>query len=186
MVVLANYCTEVYFVLTYKSVKSVIEVSRCKFTVCIVILYLSPRELPIIVLKMKFDNQKMRKAARDLSDDRQKNIEIISQCENFLAPQHWTQIHFKFCHVWIFPHPRLLTQSLQKKTPPDNLGRRVTHSNFRLFNFCYLSEPFQQRPANYNTRARTLVTGAATSSPILASFTRSTFANFAHQIPIKL
>lgn len=68
VVVLANYCTEVYFVLTYKSVKSVIEVSRCKFTVCIVILYISPRELPIIVLKMKFDNQKMRKAARVTSD----------------------------------------------------------------------------------------------------------------------
>lgn len=34
--VLANYCTEVYIVLTYKSVKSVVEVSRCKFAVCIV------------------------------------------------------------------------------------------------------------------------------------------------------
>ena len=86
VVVLVSYCTEVYIALAYKSVKSVIEVSRCKFTVCIVILYLSPRELPIIVLKMKFDNQKMRKAARDLSDDRQKNIEIISHCESFLAP----------------------------------------------------------------------------------------------------
>lgn len=36
MVVLANYCAEVYIVLTYKSVKSVVEVSRCKFAVCIV------------------------------------------------------------------------------------------------------------------------------------------------------
>ena len=36
MVVLVGYCTEVYIVLTYKSVKSVVEVSRCKFTVCIV------------------------------------------------------------------------------------------------------------------------------------------------------
>ena len=67
---------------------------------------------------MKFDNQKMRKAARVASDDRKKNIEIISRCESFLAPQNWTQIHFKFCHVWIFPHPRLLTQSLQKKRRP--------------------------------------------------------------------
>ena len=115
-----------------------------------------------------------------------KNIEIISRCESFLAPQHWTQSHFNFCHVWIFPTPPTFNPEPTKKTPPDNLGRRVTHSNFRLVNFCYLSEPFQQRPANYNTSARTLVTGAATSSPILASFTRSTFANFAHQIPIKL
>lgn len=99
--------------------------------------------------------------------------------------QHWTQIHFKFCHVWISPYPQFLTRTY-KKTPPDNLGRRVTHSNFRLVNFRYLSEPFQQRPANYNTMARTLAAGAATSSPILASLTRSTFANFAHQIPIKL
>ena len=36
VVVLANYCTEVYIVLTYKSVKSVVEASRCKFAVCIV------------------------------------------------------------------------------------------------------------------------------------------------------
>lgn len=72
VVVLVGYCTEVYIVLTYKSVKSVVEVSRRKFAVCIVILYLSPRELPIIVLKMKFDNQKMRKAARVTSDDRKK------------------------------------------------------------------------------------------------------------------
>lgn len=114
-----------------------------------------------------------------------KNIEIISHCERFLAPQNWTQSHFKFCHVWISHTPTFDTEPT-KKPPPDNLGRRVAHSNFRLVNFRYLSEPFQQRPANYNTSARTLVTGAATSSPILASFTRSTFANFAHQIPIKL
>lgn len=36
VVVLAGYCTEVYIVLTYKSVKSVVEVSRCKFAVYIV------------------------------------------------------------------------------------------------------------------------------------------------------
>ena len=33
MVVLVGYCTEVYIVLTYKSVKSVVKVSRCKFAV---------------------------------------------------------------------------------------------------------------------------------------------------------
>lgn len=36
MVVLVDYCTEVYIVLTYKYVKSVVEVSRYKFAVCIV------------------------------------------------------------------------------------------------------------------------------------------------------
>lgn len=99
MVVLANYCTEVYFVLTYKSVKSVIEVSRCKFTVCIVILYLSPRELPIIVLKMKFDNQKMRKAARDLSDDRKKILRLFHIARVFLRPNigHRATISFAMC-----------------------------------------------------------------------------------------
>lgn len=96
---------------------------------------------------------------------------------------HRSTLSFVMCG---FPTPQTFDTEPTKKTPPDNLGRRVTHSNFRLVNFRYLPEPFQQRPANYNTSARTLVTGAATSSPILASFTRSTFANFAHQIPIKL
>lgn len=96
---------------------------------------------------------------------------------------HRSTLSFVMCG---FSHTPTFDTEPTKKTPPDNLGRRVTHSIFRLVNFRYLSEPFQQRPANYNTSARTLVTGAATSSPILASFTRSTFANFAHQIPIKL
>ena len=56
---------------------------------------------------------------------------------------HRSTLSFAMCG---FPTPQTFDTEPTKKTPPDNLGRRVTHSNFRLVNFRYLPEPFQQRP----------------------------------------
>ena len=117
VVVLVGYRTEVYIVLTYKSVKSVVEVSRYKFAVCIVTI------LDIIPFTERvadncFENE-VRQSENAKSRPRfigrpEKNIEIILQCESFLAPQHWTQIHFKFCHVWIYPQPDIGHRAYKK------------------------------------------------------------------------
>lgn len=189
MVVLVGYCTEVYIVLTYKAVKSVVKVSRCKFAVCIVTI------LDIIPFTERVANSCLEKEVRQSKDAKsrprfigrpaKKILRLFHIARVFLRPYigHRSTLSFAMCG---FPTRPTFDTEPTKKTPPDNLGRRVTHSNFRLVNFRYLSAPFRQRPSNYSTSARTLVTGSATSSPILASFTRSTFANFAHQIPIKL
>ena len=97
VVVLVGYCTEVYIVLTYKSVKSVVEVSRYKFAACIVTIW------DIIPFTERVANSCLEKEGRQSKDAKsrprfigrpEKNIEIISPCESFLAPQHWTRIHF--------------------------------------------------------------------------------------------
>ena len=90
MVVLVGYCTEVYIVLTYKSVKSVVKVSRCKFAVCIVTI------LDIIPFTERVANSCFENEVRQSEDaksrpsyfgrlDKKTTIQI-SPCERFLAP----------------------------------------------------------------------------------------------------
>lgn len=62
VVVLVGYCTEVYIVLTYKSVKSVVEVSRYKFAVCIVTI------LDIIPFTERVANNCLEKEVRQSKD----------------------------------------------------------------------------------------------------------------------
>lgn len=116
MVVLANYCTEVYIVLTYKPVKSVVEVSRYKFAVCIVTI------LDIIPFTERVANNCFENEVRQSEDAKSrprfigrpaKKLRLFHRVRVFLRPnigrestfQHWTQIHFKFCHVWISHTP---------------------------------------------------------------------------------
>lgn len=62
MVVLVGYCTEVYIVLTYKSVKSVVEVSSYQFAVCIVTI------LDIISFAERVANSCLEKEGRQSKD----------------------------------------------------------------------------------------------------------------------
>lgn len=91
VVVLVGYRTEVYIVLTYKSVKSVVEASRCKFAVCIVTI------LDIIPFTERVANNCFENEVRQSEDaksrprfigrlDKKNNDSNFAMCEFSCAP----------------------------------------------------------------------------------------------------
>lgn len=84
VVVLVGYRTEVYIVLTYKSVKSVVEASRCKFAVCIVTI------LDIIPFTERVANNCFENEVRQ-SEDAKSRPSYFGRLDK--------KQRFKFCHV---------------------------------------------------------------------------------------
>lgn len=104
MVVLVGYCTEVYIVLTYKPVKSVVEVSRYKFAVCIVTI------LDIIPFTERVANNCFENEVRQ-SEDAKSRPRFIGRLD-----KKNNDLSFAMCEFSCAP--QLLTQSLQKKRRP--------------------------------------------------------------------
>lgn len=109
VVVLEGYCTEVYIVLTYKSVKSVVEVSRCKFAVCIVTI------LDIIPFTERVANNCFENEVRQSKDAKsrpsyfgrpaKKILRLFHRVRVFLRPNigHRSTLSFVMCGFFHTP-----------------------------------------------------------------------------------